>query len=179
RDPAALAAEQLDVADHLDRGIAREADAPMRRRMGQRHAGREHQRRDLTPVDVAQVGDRNPGGARLLDRRFAVVERHHIRAAREQRARTRKAGSAEPEQRDLFAGQAGERDHRSFSVERPASASTIEMIQNRITICGSVQPFCSKWWCSGAMRNTRLPVSLNEPTWTITDTASSTNSPPT
>ena len=35
--------------------------------------------------------------------------------------------------------------HRSFSVERPASASITEMIQNRITICGSVQPFCSKW----------------------------------
>ena len=26
----------------------------------------------------------------------------------------------------------------------PTSASTIEMIQKRITICGSVQPFCSK-----------------------------------
>ena len=37
-----------------------------------------------------------------------------------------------------------QRDHRSFSVERPASASITEMIQNRITICGSVQPFCSK-----------------------------------
>ena len=34
--------------------------------------------------------------------------------------------------------------HRSFKVERPASASMTEMIQNRITICGSVQPFCSK-----------------------------------
>jgi hypothetical protein len=34
--------------------------------------------------------------------------------------------------------------HRSFSVDSPASASTTAMIQNRITICGSVQPFCSK-----------------------------------
>jgi hypothetical protein len=34
--------------------------------------------------------------------------------------------------------------HRSFSVDRPASASTTEMIQKRITTCGSVQPFCSK-----------------------------------
>ena len=38
----------------------------------------------------------------------------------------------------------GRAAHRSFSVERPASASITEMIQNRITICGSVQPFCSK-----------------------------------
>src|SRR5450631_4901833 len=70
-------------------------------------------------------------------------------------------------------------DHRSFSVERPASASITEMIQNRITICGSVQPSCSKWWWIGAILNTRLPVSLNETTCTITDTASSTNNPPT
>ncbi len=34
--------------------------------------------------------------------------------------------------------------HRSLRVERPASASTTAMIQNRITICGSVQPSCSK-----------------------------------
>ncbi len=34
--------------------------------------------------------------------------------------------------------------HRSFNVERPASASITEMIQNRITICGSVHPNCSK-----------------------------------
>ncbi len=74
-----------------------------------------------------------------------VVERDDIRAAREQRARARHAGGAEAEQRDLFSGEGGDRDHRSFRVDRPASASTIEMIQNRITICGSVQPFCSKW----------------------------------
>src|SRR5450759_130207 len=52
------------------------------------------------------------------------------------------------------------------------------MIQNRITICGSVQPNCSKWWWIGAIRKMRLPVSLNDTTCTITDTASSTNSPP-
>src|ERR1043165_9510833 len=53
------------------------------------------------------------------------------------------------------------------------------MIQKRITICGSVQPSCSKWGWIGAILNTRLPVSLNETTCTITDTASSTNRPPT
>jgi hypothetical protein len=37
-----------------------------------------------------------------------------------------------------------ESHHRSFNVERPASASITEMIQKRITICGSVQPNCSK-----------------------------------
>ena len=61
---APLAAEQLDVADHLDGGVAREPDRPVRRRMGERHAGREHQRGDLRPVDAAQVGGRNAGRAR-------------------------------------------------------------------------------------------------------------------
>jgi hypothetical protein len=35
--------------------------------------------------------------------------------------------------------------YRSFKVDNPASASTTAMIQKRITICGSVQPSCSKW----------------------------------
>ena len=73
-----------------------------------------------------------------------VVERDDVRAAREQRARARHARRAEAEQRDLLAGEGGDRDHRSFRVESPTSASTIEMIQKRITICGSVQPFFSK-----------------------------------
>ena len=47
------------------------------------------------------------------------------------------------------------------------------MIQNRtMTVVGS-QPASSKWWCSGAMRNTRRPVpvrirvNLNQPVWMI------------
>jgi hypothetical protein len=44
-----------------------------------------------------------------------------------------------------------------------------EMIQKRTTTVDSCQPFCSKWWCSGAMRKTRLPVSLKDVTWMITD----------
>jgi hypothetical protein len=35
-------------------------------------------------------------------------------------------------------------NHRNFSVDNPASASITAMIQKRITICGSVQPSCSK-----------------------------------
>ena len=34
------------------------------------------------------------------------------------------------------------------------------MIQKRMTMVGSCQPCFSKWWWSGAMRKTRLPVSL-------------------
>ena len=35
-------------------------------------------------------------------------------------------------------------DDNAEIVAQAASASITEMIQNRITICGSVQPFCSK-----------------------------------
>ena len=73
RMAAALAAEQLDVADHLDRGGAREPDRPVRRRMGERHAGREHQRGELRPVDVPQVGGRDAGAGRLRHRVGIVV----------------------------------------------------------------------------------------------------------
>src|SRR5262249_24245546 len=110
----------------------------------------------------------------------AVVPADDVRAAREQRARAHQARSAQAEDGDLLSGKSGDGDHhRSLSVDSPASASTTATIQKRITICGSVQPSCSKGWWIGAMRNTRLPVSWNEPPCTITDTASSTNNPPT
>ena len=49
---------------------------------------------------------------------------------------------------------------RSFSVASPISARISEMIQKRMTICGSAHPRFSKWWWIGAIRNTRLPVRL-------------------
>ena len=45
-----LAAEQLDVADHFDAGLLREPHRPVRLRMRQRHAGRQHERGELRPV---------------------------------------------------------------------------------------------------------------------------------
>ena len=58
-----------------------------------------------------------------------------------------------------------------------ASARTKAMIQKRTTTCGSDQPFFSKWWWIGAIRKMRRPVSLYEPTCSITDTVSITNTP--
>ncbi len=40
---------------------------------------------------------------------------------------------------------AGNIAYLSFSVESPISASTMAMIQKRMTMVGSFQPFCSKW----------------------------------
>ena len=52
------------------------------------------------------------------------------------------------------------------------------MIQNRTTMLTSLQPASSKWCCNGDMRNTRLPVVLNEMIWMTTDIVMMTNSPP-
>ena len=54
------------------------------------------------------------------------------------------------------------RRHRSFKVVRLNSAKMIARMTNRVMTFGSLQPMSSKWWCSGAMRKTRLPVSLND-----------------
>ncbi len=113
-DAPPLAAEQLDVADHLDAGGAREPDRPVRRRMGERHAGREHERRDPAPVDLAQVGGRDPGLRRMLDARRIVVPADHVGAAREQRAGAREPRGAEPEHRDLAVRKCGDGDHGFF-----------------------------------------------------------------
>ena len=51
------------------------------------------------------------------------------------------------------------------------------MIQNLITTVDSANLF-SKWWWIGAILNILLPVSLNDITCTITETASKTNRPP-
>ena len=139
----ALAAEQFDVADDLDIGLVGERRRPMRRRMRQRHAGRQHQRGDVRPVEFAQILRLEAGGLRLGDLLVVVVEGDDLGAALHQRARRQQAGTAEAEDRDLSSGERGDRDHLNFSVASPASASTTATIQNRITICGSVQPSCS------------------------------------
>src|SRR5690606_18446551 len=68
--------------------------------------------------------------------------------------------------------------HRTFSVASPTSTRITEMIQKRTITRGSGQPLSSKWWWIGAIRNTRLPVSLNDATWIITDRVSMTKMPP-
>ena len=75
------------------------------------------------------------------------------------------------------------RDHAltaASSVVRLNSAQhATTTIQKRTMTFGSLQPFSSKWWWIGAIRNTRLPVSLNDATWMMTDSASITKTPPT
>src|SRR5262249_47439287 len=48
-------------------------------------------------------------------------------------------------------------DHRSFSVAKLNSAKMIPTITNRVITFGSLHPINSKWWCNGAIRNSRWP----------------------
>ncbi len=50
--------------------------------------------------------------------------------------------------------------------------------QNRTMTVFSVHPASSKWWCSGAIRNTRRRVARKNATWITTDSVMATNSPP-
>ena len=73
RARGALAGEEFDVADDSDAGRLRPFDRPVRLGMGQRHARREHERREAAPVDGGQIDRREAlcGGART--RLFVVV----------------------------------------------------------------------------------------------------------
>ena len=138
-----LAAEQLDVADDLDPGFARLGHHPMRLRMGERHARRQHQRRHLRPVDVAQVSVASPAACASAIFAASSSKQTTLAPPAFKRCGADEPGIAEAEHGHPFAGEDGDRDHRSFKVASPASASTTATIQNRITICGSVQPSCS------------------------------------
>ena len=117
-----LAAEQFDIADHLDAGLLRQRHRPVRFRMRERNAGRQHQRRDLRPIDLPQIGGGNAGGVRFGDARGIVIEGDDVGAAGEQRAGARKPRAAQPEHRDLLAGKTRDRDHEGATS---VSGSTV------------------------------------------------------
>ena len=130
RVTAALAAEQLDIADHLDAGLLRRQHGPVRRRMGQRRAGRQHQRGEIRPRYVAQIGGDEAGLRGLGDIVGIVVAGDHFGAAGLQRMAARKPRAAEAEHRDRLAGKGGDGDHDPASLTaasawrgRPAPAS--------------------------------------------------------
>ncbi len=108
---AALATIELDVADDLDRGPAGERDAPMRRRIGERNAGREHERGDAGPVDLPEIAGGNAAARRHRDLGRIVVEGDHLTAAGFKRLAARKPGAAEPEHGHFFAREGRDRDH--------------------------------------------------------------------
>ena len=129
RVAAPLAAEQFDVADHLDAGLARHQHAPVRRRMRQRRAGGQDQGCEIGPGHLAQVGGDEAGLRGLGNVVGVVVAGNHFRPARLQRVTARKPGAAETEDGDRLAGEGGDGGHRapltaaSAWKGRPAPAS--------------------------------------------------------
>ena len=94
--------EQFYIADHRPVGLFRADDDRMGRRMGQRDAGAQHQRREVRPVRACKIGEGN-----ILVRRFRsgfgiVVPGRDSRSTRHQRMRGRTAGAAESEDREVL-----------------------------------------------------------------------------
>ena len=85
----ALADENLGVADDLDAVLAGELHRPMRLGMGERHAGRQHQRIDGAPIRLVQIAKRQSSSPRRLAPALAVVPGQNLRPARQQRPRRR------------------------------------------------------------------------------------------
>ena len=133
-----LAAEQFDVADHLDARLSRRQHAPVRRRMGQRHAGRQHQRGEIRPRYVSQIRGDETGLRRLRQIVDVVVARNHFSAAGLQRVAACKTRAAEAEHRDRLAGEGGDGDHgKPLHTPRhlfPSSLVDFETSEARIPI---------------------------------------------
>ncbi|GGI92388.1 hypothetical protein GCM10007973_30770 [Polymorphobacter multimanifer] len=129
--------EQLDIADHRHAcgGGAGEDGG------GVRHAWGNDDRGQPGQVGGAEVGqfaiEGFAGGV-------AIVPGEHLCARSVQGGHGRAARAGEPEDARGLSGEGGGRDHRSFSVARPASASTMAMIQKRMTTVDSAQPLASK-----------------------------------
>ena len=165
REPAARTAWNSSSASRQDRHARRRAR--VRRRgaasaagAGCRATAPARRRRSRPSARIAQR--RRPPAA------AAARAPRHCRPRRPPRrpsppARAPPAGrSPSPTTAKRIAGEqvGGKRAHRIFNVARPTRARIIEMIQKRMTMVGSAQPFFSKWWCSGAIRNTRCAGAL-------------------
>ncbi len=132
--------EQFDIADDFD---ARFFRAPGDRVAVKRQAGGDDDRVEPREVGVHEI--LNCGALGNCRARFlAVIPRRYLRPARQQRLHRRKAAPRKPQHRIMPAREGLGRDHRSLSVDSPASARTKLMIQKRITTVGSLQPRCSK-----------------------------------
>ena len=97
----ALAAEQLDVADDLEAGRLGAFDGPMRFRMRQRHAGRQHEelRTSTSRADARSTGAK-PAADAFARARFAVVPGGDLAPPATSARNVDRPEPPEPEQRD-------------------------------------------------------------------------------
>ena len=110
-----LAAEQLDVADHLDAGRLGRSTVQCGSGwvsgtpgVSTSAAKPRQSTRARSPIGM-------PADGRRGDARPACRPRRHQRAAGDERCRRRPAAAAEAEDRDALAGEGGDRDHRPLT----------------------------------------------------------------
>ena len=118
--------------------------------------------RSCPPTSTSTPSRTQPVGAaadRLTARR---IRRVHPRPAPSQELRRGHPAATESQHRHL-AGREVACRHRSLSVASATNAQRMPRIQNRTTTCVSFQPIISKWWCSGARRNTRCACAYANP----------------
>ena len=135
--------QDFGVRQDRDTGLARPNGDGVRLRQDVRDAWRQHDGVEaaacLTRVLDCQTG-------RSTARRWRIIPGHDRGTHCDQRLRRGQAVLAQPHDREALSGEqsAGEGTHRIFNVARPMSAKIMEIIQNRITMVGSAQPFFSK-----------------------------------
>ena len=182
-------------ADHLVRRQARRAPArtircrrsaarrPARALRGDRVAVERHARRNDDAVKPARSISSGSAIVGLAgDRRRALPPRlsQAVTSAPLATSASTVASARAREAEDgvALAAKGGAGDHRSFSVARPASASTKAMIQKRITTVGSDQPDLLEMVVDRRHPEDALAGALVDKTWMITLIASTTNRPP-
>ena len=134
-----LGSEEIDVAGQSHTGLARLLHQRVRCGVGQRNA-----RADDEEGEAGNVACRARSMSEPVELGRIVVEHDDLGAGPCEPARRGEAAPAHTEDADLPAGEHRRIAHRSFNVERPISARMEAMIQNRMTMVGSCQPFFSK-----------------------------------
>ena len=110
------------------------------------NARAQNQSRKLANIAAMQVDQRNIQRTCLLPGILVIVPGPDLGTGFDQCLCSSNPRLPQPEHRNFIAFKEEDRDHGylSFSVARPAIASIEAMIQNRMTMVGSAQPFFSK-----------------------------------
>ncbi len=145
------AGQKLDVAHHVAAGALHRNHGGVRLWMPVRDAGRENHQGHVAPVDPGGIAEANADGGGLAPGGLAVVPGQNLGTGGHHRLGAGQTGSPQPQHGDLMSVEEGKRYHRcarlphlSFKVARPARARIEAMIQKRMTMVGSAQPFFSK-----------------------------------
>ena len=111
--------------------------------MGKWNAGAENQCIDAVKTTFTKVRKQDSCPGVFVAPVLVVVPSEDVGAGCRQRTHRRRAASSEPKDGDVASGICRQRDHLSFNVDRPTSARMTAMIQNRMTMVDSAQPFSS------------------------------------